>query len=188
MLSALHMSHQLLDELILTSPEGNFIDATLGKGHDLAFILKHPSFNGQVFGFDIQEAAIDYTRERISTLPNQDKVMLYQTSHSNIEEVLYHVPHFHSAIFNLGYLPGGDHDITTLAETTIQAIRQILDKLVTRGRIIIVVYWGHVQGKVEKESLLNYVSSLDQSLYSVASYQLINQINAPPMLVVIEKK
>lgn len=188
MLSALHMSHRLLNELIHAHPEGNFIDATLGKGYDLAFILNHPSFKGQAFGFDIQEDAITNTMERLSTLPKHDKAKLFLTSHSNIQEELNHISHFHGAIFNLGYLPGGNHDITTEAKTTIQAIDQILDKLVPKGRIIIVVYWGHSQGKLEKESLLNFVSSLDQALYSVASYQLVNQINSPPMLLVIEKK
>ena len=36
------------------------------------------------------------------------------------------------AIFNLGYLPGGDKSITTQASTTISAIEQLLETHGTR--------------------------------------------------------
>ena len=50
---ALHYSHTLLAALIQRFPDGVYIDGTLGKGHDTAFILSQPGFCGQVMGFDI---------------------------------------------------------------------------------------------------------------------------------------
>ena len=60
---ALHYSHTLLAALIQRFPDGVYIDGTLGKGHDTAFILSQPGFCGQVMGFDIQDQALAWTQE-----------------------------------------------------------------------------------------------------------------------------
>ncbi|WP_311198613.1 class I SAM-dependent methyltransferase [Jeotgalibaca sp. MA1X17-3] len=45
-----------------------------------------------------------------------------------------------------------------------------------------------MNGKLEKEALLDYVKELDQSKYTVLLYQFINQKNTPPFLIAIEKR
>jgi len=50
------------------------------------------------------------------------------------------------------------------------------------------VYSGHPGGMEEKNALLDYCSSLNQSLFKVLQYGFINQINHPPFLIAIEKK
>ena len=54
--------------------------------------------------------------------------------------------------FNLGYLPKGNKEIVTKPETTIMAINEIFDILSIEGIIILVIYHGHEEGKVEKST------------------------------------
>ena len=51
--TALHFSHQLLKEVVEL---GDFvIDATMGNGHDTAFLAELVGPSGEVFAFDIQK-------------------------------------------------------------------------------------------------------------------------------------
>lgn len=189
MKSALHYSHELLDNLIQRFSSDLFIDATLGNGNDLAFILKHPHFKGQILGFDIQTQAIDKTKQKLKDLhlDTKDNYQLIQDSHANLNQYISNETKIGGAIFNLGYLPGGNHDITTLFDSTIQAIETISTYLNKHGQIILVVYHGHEEGKVESEQLLNALSQWPQEKWQVLTYQFINQINRPPYLIVVEK-
>ena len=45
--------------------EGLYIDATMGKGADTAFLCELAGEQGHVIAFDIQEAALDYTKKRL---------------------------------------------------------------------------------------------------------------------------
>lgn len=185
MKNALNYSHELLSKLIQTYPNGNFIDATLGKGNDIHFILNHVNFNGRVYGFDIQPEAIQYTMQKIDSHSNRFE--LFQESHANISHTLAHVNQFHGAIFNLGYLPNGDHSITTNYDSTLKAVQSIADKLVLHGQILIVVYSGHPDGQIEKDHLLKSLSQWSQTKFQVVTYSFINQMNQPPMLLIVEK-
>ena len=90
-------------------------------------------------------------------------------------------------MFNLGYLPGGDHSIGTKGETTITAIKKCLDLLVVNGVVIIVVYYGGDSGFDEKNMVLDYITTIDNKKYTVMKTEFVNQINCPPILVCIEK-
>lgn len=186
MLRALHYSHHLLTNLITKFPEGTFIDATLGNGNDTLYMLNQPNFSGKIYGYDIQEQAIINTQEKLAPHPLQSHVQLIQQSHSTIATTVIEST-IEGAIFNLGYLPGGDHSITTHFESTSQALDQIRYRLVKNGQIIIVVYWGHPEGKIEKELLFDYLSQWPQEEFQVLQYEFINQRNQPPMLLIVER-
>ncbi len=91
-------------------------------------------------------------------------------------------------IFNLGYLPGKDHNITTKAETTIKALKKSLKLLDDNGIVLLVIYYGHESGKEEKAALEKFTSKLDQKVYNVMKNSFINQVNNPPLLICIEKR
>lgn len=188
MLKALHYSKELLRTLVSQFPSGLFVDATLGKGNDLISVLTHPNFTGKVLGFDIQAAAIQTTQERVYTHSFAGQYQLIQDSHANLADYLEENEPLHGAIFNLGYLPGGDHEITTNANSTIQAIEEMGKRLVTKGQIIIVVYSGHPAGQLEKEALFQELSTWPQESFQVLQYEFINQRNNPPMVLIIEKR
>lgn len=186
MKNALHFSHQLLADLIQTFPNGTYIDATLGNGNDTYFIINQPHFKGHVYGFDIQKQAILNSVELLQVHPKFNQVSLIEKSHDQIEKVVTE-PTIAGAILNLGYLPGGDHEITTRFNSTIAAIKQIAEKLVKRGQILLVIYSGHQEGMIEKQQLFEELSTWSQKEYQVLQYEFLNQQNQPPMLLVVEK-
>lgn len=185
-LTALKYSHELLKEIV--NPGDTVIDATTGNGHDTVFLAKLVGETGHVFGFDIQKVAIENTRNRLEAEQLDTSVTLIEKGHETIHQLIPLEQEIQAAIFNLGYLPSGDKNIITHASTTILAIEGILERLNTGGRIILVVYYGHTGGVPEKSALTTFVQELPQELYTVLSYQFINQKNQPPLLLVIEKK
>lgn len=186
MLRALHYCHHLLDQLIRRFPQGTYIDATLGKGNDTLFIMNHPDFMGHVYGFDIQSSAIEISKSRINNHPKSKCVDLIQDSHANLANYIQN-DKINGAVFNLGYLPGGDHQVTTLAPSTLLALHQIRQDLLVGGQILIMVYSGHPAGQIEKEALFQELSTWPQEDFQVLQYGFINQINNPPLLLVVEK-
>jgi 16S rRNA C1402 N4-methylase RsmH len=166
------------------------VDATLGNGHDTYFLAKLASVDGHVYGFDIQKEAIQTTKERLDADNLSDRVTLIHDGHEKVKE---HIPEsvkgkITAAIFNLGYLPGGDKSIVTKAETTISAIEQLLDLLAVEGIIVLVIYHGHDEGAIERDELLQYVKELDQQKAHVLRYQFENQKNNAPFIIAIEKR
>lgn len=166
------------------------VDATVGNGYDTLFLAKLVGESGKVYGFDVQEDAIFASMERLKTQDMSERVTLFHSGH---EHLLNKIPLIHhgkitGAIFNLGYLPGGDKTIVTRPETTIAAIRQLLAIMAPEGIIILVIYPGHPGGAVERETLLHYCQEINQKAAHVLQYQFINQQNNPSFLVAIEKR
>lgn len=165
------------------------IDATVGNGRDTVFLAEQVGRSGKVFGFDIQKEAIENTKARLKEKNLLDRVQLFQTSHANMLETIPKDVYgkVKAAVFNLGYLPGGDKSIVTKAPSTIAAIEHLLQILTVGGLIVIVVYHGHEEGKRERDELLAYVTKIEQSKADVLRYEFINQKNHPPFIIAIEK-
>ncbi|KKI88850.1 rRNA methyltransferase [Bacillus sp. SA1-12] len=165
------------------------IDATIGNGHDTVFLAMLVGENGHVYGFDIQAEAINNTTDRLKAVQLDKHVTLFQHGHEYIKAIIPTELHgkISGAIFNLGYLPGGDQSIVTVPETTISAIDQLLDMLKPEGMIVIVIYHGHEEGKVERDALMDYVKTINPADAHVLQYQFINKQNNPPYIIAIEK-
>lgn len=183
MLKALEMAHQWLEEII--EPEDLVVDATVGNGHDTVF-LAGLSVCPEVLGFDIQEAAIKRTQERLNELNLESNVILINEGHENL--AYYVEREVKAAIFNLGYLPNSDKSIITKPETTLTALSALTERLVGGGRIAIMIYYGHEGGMREKNEVINWASQLNQKFWEVMTYAPLNQVHTPPILVVLEKK
>ena len=171
-------------------PGSIVIDATCGNGQDTAFLAELVGDTGKVYGFDIQKEAIEKTRLRLTEEKLQSRVLLFETSHTNMAVSIPTDMHQHicATVFNLGYLPGGDSSITTLADSTIEAIKQALYLTKIGGLVLLVIYPGHDTGKIESERVLEFVKQLPAHLYEVLQYGFINKKNAPPYILAIEKK
>lgn len=166
------------------------VDATAGNGHDTLFLAQLVGKNGQVYSFDIQEKAIVKTKNRLMTENQLEQVTLIHDGHEKVKDYIpkQYYGKVTGAIFNLGYLPGGDKSIVTTPKTTIQAIENLLELLAIGGMIVLVIYHGHDEGKVERDAILQFVESLPQENAYVLKYQFINQKNNPPFIVAIEKR
>lgn len=112
-------------------------------------------------------------------------VIQIHDGHENIQKHVHHA--IKCVMFNLGYLPGGDHNIGTKWETTIKAIESSLELLVLHGLVCLVVYYGGDSGFDEKNQVLEFVKKLDCKKYTVMQTEFVNQMNCPPILVLIEK-
>ncbi|MFD1123839.1 class I SAM-dependent methyltransferase [Lentilactobacillus raoultii] len=184
--NGLTFSHQLLREAVASGD--NVIDGTVGNGHDTLLLATLVGAAGQVYGFDIQEPAIQATK-RLLTQHKIDPtiVKLYQKSHAEIDTVLPTDTPISAAIFNLGYLPGGSKAIITKPASTLVAIKACLKHLKKFGLVIVVVYYGHPGGLAEKQAILDFCQKLPQKRYSVLNYGFINQVHEPPFVLAIQK-
>ena len=122
------------------------IDATVGNGFDTVFLSACTGPTGQVHGFDIQQQAITSTARRLEAAGCRN-VRLHQRCHSELSCVVQEP--VSAAMFNLGYLPRGDHTVITRPETTLAALNQVLDLLTNDGIITVLAYRGHPGGAEE---------------------------------------
>lgn len=76
---------------------------------------------GKVISFDIQKEAINKTREKLREFDYKN-ITLINDGHENLDKHIQEKVKLF--IFNLGYLPGKDHNITTKAETTLKALKK----------------------------------------------------------------
>lgn len=181
-ISIVDWTHQFLMQYV---KEGDIcIDATVGNGGDMLFLARLVGKQGSVTGFDIQQIALDHTRENLEQ--HGVNGTLYLDSHANMAE--YFEPESVAAIvFNLGYLPGGDHKLATKGDSTIQAIEAGLSLLKKGGVISLCIYSGGDSGFEEKEAVLAYLKELDHRKYLVITNEFYNKPNHPPMPVFIIK-
>ena len=91
-------------------------------------------------------------------------------------------------MFNFGYLPGGDHTISTKPETSVMAVDAGLRILKPGGLMCLCIYSGKDTGYEEKRALLTHLKTLDQRQYLVIVSEYYNRKNDPPIPVLIYKK
>lgn len=187
LLNILSFAHSLLENVV--RPGDQAIDCTVGNGHDTTFLAKLVGEHGHVYGFDIQKQAVTNTYERLKGDNLHERVTLFHASHEHIHtHISTQNKQLKAAIFNLGYLPGGNKEIVTKPSSTIEAIKAIFQIIQKEGMIVLVIYPGHKEGQKEKEEVLAYIKSMDQRIANVLKYEFINQINDPPFVIAIEKK
>ncbi|BBB92927.1 putative rRNA methylase [Methylomusa anaerophila] len=161
------------------------VDATAGNGKDTLFIAANTPADSTVWAFDIQEQALRKTRELLFQNGFDSKVRLINDSHAKVS--YYIGTAIDAAMFNLGYLPGGSHAINTQPENTIAALSQILSQLVISGIVTIVAYPGYEHGLTEMAEVSYFLNQLPQKEYCVACWSMVNQINHPPLLYIVER-
>ncbi len=168
------------------------IDATVGNGHDTLFLLRTVAPEGRVMGFDIQMEALAATRKRVrDTDPALlDCLELVHAGHETMADRLTDEmsESVGTVMFNLGYLPGGDPDVITSSETTLEALRGALELLHPRGTITLVAYPGHEGGAEETRSVHAWAAALPHAQYQALSYDFLNPSDASPRLIVVQKR
>lgn len=162
------------------------VDCTMGNGNDTAFLSETVGETGRVYAFDIQEAAIESTRAHLATLGCPENYTLIHASHHRILEFVKESPK--AVMFNLGYLPGsGKKQVTTLRETTMEAVRGALSILASDGILLVAVYPGHEEGRLEGEMLGEYFATLDRRLICCSCFKIVNSPTSP-YFYIVEKK
>ena len=181
----LSMAKRLLDVSI--KENGIYADFTMGKGNDSLYIKKAcPSC--KIYAFDIQKEAVEITKKRLEYENCFDEnVYLIHDSHANFKEYMPEDTELDGAIFNLGYLPGGDKSVTTKTDSTLSCLKDALNILKIGGVIVVSVYPGHDEGTKEGEEILDFAANLDKRQFDCLYHRLIN-IPEAPFIIAFQKK
>ena len=162
-------------------------DATAGNGHDTRLLRELVGESGEVFAMDLQQSAVEATRARLREAGVDQNDRVVQDSHAHLSRYL--PPAWaDGVVFNLGWLPGGDHDVFTREESTLPALDQALDILRPGGILTVCVYYGRNNGYGERDAVLSWARSLDHRQYTALIVDFANRKNDPPIPVWIVKE
>ncbi len=183
--NAVDFVHMVLDRVVT---EGSIvIDATLGNGHDAEFLAGRIGTTGVLYGFDIQQEAVRAASDKLKN--HQGQLRLLGIGHEHLAASISpeHAGVVSAVVFNLGYLPGGDKAVTTVTETTIDAVTQALGVL-RPGGIMTIVGYAHPEGERECAALRQLLGILPQSEFACAETKFVNQRGNPPVGFVVYKR
>ena len=141
-----HFAHRYWDQHGFLQPGDIVVDATLGNGHDAAFLALAlgRAGGGQLFLIDLQPLALERSQVRVraaleedgwrvdvcaadewcATQASSDSTLIVRWQlgcHAALLERLQ-PRSVRLVVFNLGYLPGGDKEICTQSVSTIAAL------------------------------------------------------------------
>ena len=85
--------------------------------------------------------------------------------------------------FNLGYLPGEDHAVTTEASETLKALEAATLAIEPEGGLSVVCYPGHEAGAVEAEAVEKWFNDLPAKGWRVAKYAMLGTQKPAPFLL-----
>ena len=181
---AVHLAHEFLAAHVKS---GDLcIDCTAGRGNDTAFLCSLVGIDGKVLAFDIQPDAVDSTKALLRERGYAGIGEVYLDSHANVDKYA-EAGTVKAAVFNFGWLPGGDHTINTKADSSIEALKKCLELLTPDGIISLSIYYGRDTGTEERDAILDFLRSLPLREYTVIVSEFANRPNDPPISVRIYK-
>ena len=184
LLPALAFARQLIESRLKNG--GRALDGTAGNGRDTLFLAQLAGGSGKVWAFDIQAQALSNTAGLLRENGVEGQVELIAASHADLAD--YVREPLDAAMFNFGYLPGGDKTVTTTADSSVRAMQTAAALLAEGGLLTAVVYSGHPAGLAEAAAIEQWAAALPQEQYQVLHYRFTNQRNHPPQLLAIEKR
>lgn len=139
---------------------GLAVDATVGNGHDTLFLARQVGPAGHVWGFDVQPDALAAAATLLAEHGIADRVTLVHAGHQDMQA---HLPaHAHgrlaAVMFNLGYLPGSDKQLTTGPDTTLAALVAAAANLAPGGLLSVLAYRGHPGGQAEADAVRRWLN------------------------------
>lgn len=173
--------HEILEDVV--RPGMQVVDATLGRGNDALKLAQCLQGQGTLYGFDVQEEALKETWNALKDFPNLEK-KLYLIGHEHMQEMV--TAPVNVIVFNLGYLPRGDKNKTTMVSSTLAAVKQSLNLLKENGTLLVTCYPGHAEGKREEEALLEFFTQCPQKEMTIVREEFVNQVHCPPLLYRVE--
>jgi len=193
-MSVLSFAHKLITERLAAGDRA--IDATVGTGADTLFLAKTLGPRGEVYGFDIQSAALTLAEERLQQASKESigtiaPVTLLLESHAAMAESVPLAWHgtVGAIMFNLGYLPSGDADksIITQTDSSIAALQAALQLLRPGGVVTVVLYPGHEGGDLEAAAVEAWAAGIPTQLAQSIIYRQL-QRSTSPYVIALEKK
>lgn len=190
-----------LDGFGSATPEAPLVavDATCGNGHDTRFLLKALAARFAdaacgLFSFDVQQAALDAARGVLVDCPAPwlERVFFLLRSHAELGAALEERqrayfpsearPRLAIVMYNLGFLPRSDKQVTTQAASTLASLEQAAASLASGGLISIHAYGGHPGGREELEAVAAWCAELPCDEWTVVRYAVCNKTRNPESL------
>ncbi len=174
------LAHQYWEKIL--QPGDWAIDATCGNGRDtfkLAEVLK----GGGVIAIDIQPEAIAKTEGRLESMTG---VHFFCQSHETFPLLAMQKP-VRLIVYNLGYLPGGNKNMTTRVESTLISVSNASEIILPCGAISITCYPGHAEGALEEKALLEELSRWPSDRWDVCHHTFPHRRLAPSVLIIQKK-
>ena len=144
---------------------------------------------GRVYGFDIQARALENTRRRLQREGAPDNVVLHHHGHEGMARVLPPEARGRLAVamFNLGYLPGGDETLVTRATTTCVAVDAALSLMRPGGLVSLTMYTGHPGGSEEAQAVASHCAAIPKEHARVMRCTMHNHPAAQVELLLLER-
>lgn len=156
-------------------PDMTVVDMTMGNGNDTLFLAQNSLF---VYAFDIQRDAVQKTYNRLNGLNNYSLLL---DNHLNFDDYI-DVDEASLFVYNLGFLPGGNKEIITESNNTLETFIKSYEYLKTGGLICITFYF-HQGGYDEYYKVLNYIKN--NNLKIIETYR--EKKENSPYLFIIQK-
>ena len=139
-----------------------------------------------MYAFDVQQKAVESTKKRLEEAGVLSRAALFCLGHEHMAEQV--TAPVSAVVFNLGWLPGGDHSVTTYWETTRQAVESALSLLAPLGVLVICAYPGHAEGDRERAALAAFLSALPPQKFNVLHQKFLNAGPGAPECFAIQKQ
>lgn len=155
------------------SSEATVVDLSAGNGNDTLFCCQHFK---SVYAFDIQAQAIERTRLKCKDFTN---LTLIHDSHEHLDR--YVKEPVDAFIFNSGYLPKSDSNMTTQVESTLMALNQSISLLKTNGLLVLTFYRKQPSGEDEYVQAKTFLET-QKNLRLILRYTYEDDDSAPILL------
>lgn len=164
--------HDLLAETLRKGDRA--VDATAGNGRDTVHMARLVGPAGRVVAIDRQAIALVRTQRRLADWNLGERARLVRASHHRMARFI--PTPVRAAVFNLGYLPGGDRRLITRPDTTLPALDAAARLLEPGGLLTILAYTGHSGGMAEADAIERWIATGAQGL----EHRSCDRFDAPP--------
>ncbi len=174
-------AHRLVQDHFTNKDKTLAIDATCGNGYDTEFLYAL-GFR-KIYAFDVQKTAISAARMKLHA-DAMSVVEFVLAGHESMREFVREP--VDCIMFNFGYLPTGDKNITTNAETSISALEGAKGLLKCGGALSLMCYPGHPAGALETQAIKDWFLSLGDD-WSIETHLAKSPKPSAPILFLLKR-
>lgn len=180
--SLTQLAHNIIRRIV--QPGDTVMDATAGNGNDTQMLTTLVGATGRTIAIDIQQPAIESTADRLTKAGLIADLRLGDHA-SELKKLQASGVRVKAVMFNLGYLPGSDKQITTAGNSTLAAIRIASDLLLPGGVVTIIAYRGHAGGLDETTIVEQWIDELPTDRFETSRIEGDSTQATSPVLFVV---
>ncbi len=182
--SLTQLAHNVIRRIV--KPGDIVIDATAGNGNDTQLLASLVGVSGRTIAIDIQRSAIESTSSRLERagLIADLRLADHAVELNSLKSAGFKVK---AVMFNLGYLPGSDKQITTGSTSTRAAMHVASEMLMPGGAVTIIAYRGHAGGLEEATVVERCLTELSADQFETSRIDGDMKNVTSPVLFIVRK-